>query len=50
MFDINVGGKVISLSDANSMSELSNEMKSTVSAQLNVLQDQISRLMTQIEN
>lgn len=50
MFDINVGGEVISLSDPNSMSNLSNQMKSTVTAQLNVLQDQISRLMTQIES
>lgn len=49
-FDINVGGKVISLSDPSAMSHLSNEMKNTVSAQLNVLQDQISRLMTQIDN
>ena len=50
MFDINVGGEVISLSDPNSMTNLSNQMKSTVTAQLNVLQDQISKLMSQIES
>mmetsp|Transcript_23474 Transcript_23474/g.29578 ORF Transcript_23474/g.29578 Transcript_23474/m.29578 type:complete len:320 (+) Transcript_23474:154-1113(+) len=50
MFDINVGGRLISLSDPRAMTHLTNEMKSTVTQQLNVLQDQISKLMTQIEN
>ncbi len=49
MFDINVGGKVISLSDPNAMSSLSNDMKDSVTAQLSVLQDQLSMLMTQIK-
>ncbi len=50
MFDINVGGRLISLSDPSAMSHLTNEMKSTVTQQLNVLQDQIAKLMTQIEH
>ena len=50
MFDINIGGKVISLSDPSAMSHLSNEMKNNVSAQLSVLQDQISKLMSQMES
>jgi len=49
-FDININGQVISLSDdPNAMNDLSDEMKTTVSAQLNVLQDQLARMMSQIE-
>mmetsp|Transcript_22371 Transcript_22371/g.25918 ORF Transcript_22371/g.25918 Transcript_22371/m.25918 type:complete len:332 (+) Transcript_22371:220-1215(+) len=51
IFDINVGqGKVLSLSDPNSMAQMSSDMKTTSKAHLKVLQDQITRLMSELES
>jgi len=49
MFDISVGdGRTISLSDPSTMEHLTNEMKSTAKNQLNVLQDQLSKLLSRL--
>ncbi len=49
MFDISVGdGRTISLTDPSTMQHLTNEMKSTAKNQLNVLQDQLSKLLSQL--
>lgn len=51
IFDINVGdGRYISLSDANAIRELPEEMKIEAKNQLNVLQDQLSKLMAHLKN
>lgn len=51
IFDINVGdGRYISLSDANAIRELPDDMKMEAKNQLNVLQDQLSKLMAHLKN
>jgi len=51
IFDINVGdGRYISLSDANAIRDLPEEMKIEAKNQLNVLQDQLSKLMAHLKN
>jgi len=50
VFDIAIGdGKYIHLSDLNSASDLTGEMKTTAMTQLKVLQDQMASLMAQLE-
>jgi len=49
VFDISVGdGRMISLSDPSTMEHLTNEMKSTAKNQLNVLQNQLSQLLSKL--
>lgn len=49
MFGISVGdGRTISLSDPDTMDHLTNEMKNTAKNQLNVLQDQLSKLLSKL--
>lgn len=51
IFDINVGdGRYISLSDANAIRDLPDDMKTEAKNQLNVLQDQLSKLMAHLKN
>jgi hypothetical protein len=49
MFDINIDGRTISLSDPTTMDHLTKEMKNTAMSQLNVLQDQLSKLLSHLE-
>lgn len=51
MFDISVGGQdgtTISLSDPSAMEHLTSEMRSNAKNQLNVLQDQLSKLLSKL--
>lgn len=51
LFDINVGdGRYISLSDPKSIRDLPVEMKLEAKNQLNVLQDQLTKLMAHLKN
>jgi hypothetical protein len=51
IFDINVGdGRYINLSDTNAIRDLPDEMKTEAKNQLNVLQDQLSKLMAHLKN
>lgn len=50
LFDINVGaGRYISLSDPSTLGQMDDQMKNTAKNQLKTLQDQMSRLMAQLE-
>jgi len=49
MFDINIDGRTISLSDKGTMEHLTNAMKNTAKNQLNVLQDQLSKLLSHLD-
>ncbi len=50
-FDINIGdGRYITLSDPSAMAHLTSEMKDTAKNQLNVLQDQLSKLLSHLNN
>lgn len=48
MFDINIDGRTISLSDKSTMEHLTNDMKNTAKNQLNVLQDQLAKLLSHL--
>jgi len=48
LFDINIDGRTISLSDPSTMEHLTNEMKNTAKNQLNILQDQLSKLLSHL--
>mmetsp|Transcript_4811 Transcript_4811/g.9178 ORF Transcript_4811/g.9178 Transcript_4811/m.9178 type:complete len:280 (-) Transcript_4811:58-897(-) len=48
MFDINIDGRTISLSDPTTMDHLTKEMKNTAMSQLNILQDQLSKLLSHL--
>ena len=50
MFDINIDGRTISLSDKSTMEHLTNDMKSTAKNQLNVLQDQLAKLLSHLDS
>lgn len=50
MFDLNIDGRTISLSDPTTMEHLTKEMKNTAMNQLNILQDQLSKLLSHLEN
>jgi len=50
MFGINIDGRTISLSDKSTMEHLTNAMKNTAKNQLNVLQDQLSKLLSHLDS
>jgi hypothetical protein len=50
MFDINIDGRTISLSDPTTMDHLTKEMRNTAMSQLNILQDQLSKLLSHLES
>jgi len=50
MFDINIDGRTISLSDKSTMEHLTSDMKSTAKNQLNVLQDQLAKLLSHLDS